>query len=89
MTERMKCTVHRCKKKEGMYLYLKEGMEPEDLPDALMKLTGWLEKSMDLELHTELKLARADVVEVMAKLEDQGFYLQMPPNLNPSMHFGD
>lgn len=89
MTETIKCIVHRCKKKDGMYLYLREGMEPEDLPEALLKLTGVLERSMTLTLSPERTLAREDVLKVMANLREQGFHLQMPPTLTPDLHYGD
>jgi uncharacterized protein YcgL (UPF0745 family) len=36
---------------------------------------------MDLVLHRARPLARVDVVEVMALLASQGFYLQMPPRI--------
>ncbi len=35
---------------------------------------------MDLELTRERKLARADVNQVMADLQEKGFYLQSPPS---------
>ena len=38
-----------------------------------------LELVMQLDLHAERKLARADVEQVMRELKDRGFYLQMPP----------
>ncbi len=45
----------------------------------LKRMMGTLEFVMELELSAERKLAQADVNEVMIKLEDEGFYLQMPP----------
>ena len=80
----MKCVVYRCSKKQEMYLYVPyqddEDMLLGDLPEGLIKLTGQLDKVMDLELTPERKLARADVQEVMVALEEKGFYLQSPPN---------
>ena len=37
------------------------------------------ESVMTIALTPERKLARADVNEVLAAIEEQGFYLQMPP----------
>ncbi len=34
---------------------------------------------MDLDLHGDRQLARADVQKVMEGLSTQGYYLQMPP----------
>ena len=52
----------------------------EGLPEALLKLTGNLEKIMDLELTADRKLARANTQEVITALQEKGFYLQSPPN---------
>ena len=80
----MKCAIFRCSKKVEMYLYVpfKEDEEQllDDLPDGLDKLTGQLEKVMELELSAEKKLARVNVEDVMASLTEKGFYIQMPPN---------
>lgn len=80
----MKCVIFRCDKKQEMYLYVPY-LQDEDklldgLPEALMQLTGRLEKVMELELSPERKLARADVSVVMTALQENGFYLQSPPN---------
>jgi uncharacterized protein YcgL (UPF0745 family) len=79
----MNCRIYRCAKKQEMYLYVlcdEHGdTDIEGLPAGLLKLTGNLEKAMDLELTPERKLARADVTEVMESLNEKGFYLQMPP----------
>jgi uncharacterized protein YcgL (UPF0745 family) len=80
----MKCVIFRCSKKDEMYLYVPYQEQEEkllsDLPDGLQQVTGRLEQVMELELSPERKLARANVEEVIASLEDKGFYLQMPPN---------
>jgi len=79
----MKCVIFRCSKKVEMYLYvpLKDDEEAllDDLPEGLEKLTGKLEKVMELELTAERKLARAKVGDVIASLTEKGFYIQMPP----------
>lgn len=80
----MKCVIFRCSKKQEMYLYVSY-KEDEDallkgLPEELMKLTGLLEKIMDLELSPDRKLARANTQDVIAALQAKGFYLQSPPN---------
>ena len=67
-----------------MYLYVPyRDIEDEllnDLPVELSKLTGRLDKVMELELSTDRKLARANVEDVIASLKERGFYIQMPPN---------
>lgn len=79
----MKSVIFRCSKKEEMYLYVpfrEEDKLLEQLPEGLEKLTGKLEKVMELELTPERKLARVKVEDVMASLKEKGFYIQMPPN---------
>ena len=79
MTERFICSIYRSSKKQEMYLYVKKDADLADLPEVLMKQFGELSLVMDLLLHAERKLARADVATVMEKIAEQGFYLQMPP----------
>ena len=80
----MKCVIFRCSRKQEMYLYLPHNDNPdiilENVSDELKTLTGSLEKVMELELTPERKLARANVDDVIVALQEQGFYLQMPPN---------
>ena len=79
----MQCLIFRCAKKQEMYLYVPfqddEQAAIELLPEGLLKMTGRLEKVMQLNLTPERSLARADRNEVVAALNDKGFYLQMPP----------
>ncbi len=80
----MKCLIYRCSRKQEMYLYLPFQKNEEKLlaevSGELLKLTGKLEKVMELELTPERKLARANVEEVMSSLKEKDYYLQMPPN---------
>lgn len=81
MTEpdRLFCSVLRSSKKEGMYLFVERGGDFSALPEALRAAFGTPAHSMDLLLRPGIKLARAQVEEVMAAIREQGFYLQMPP----------
>ena len=80
----MRCVIFRCSKKDEMYLYVPhkncEDKLLDDLPAGLSNLTGRLYKVMELDLSVERKLARANVEDVIASLEERGFYIQMPPN---------
>ncbi len=80
MTEvRQKCWIYRSSRKDEMYLYLAKKDEFEVVPEALLNLMGKVVLVMELELHPERRLARADVAQVMADLADRGFHLQLPP----------
>jgi len=77
----MRCTVYRSPCKEYTYLYLALGVKPEDLPEELKARFGEPEAIMLLDLSRTEKLANADIATVSKKLEEDGFYLQMPPEL--------
>lgn len=72
-------SIYRCSKKEGMYLYVDKAKGTEDLPAALLKQCGKLELAMTIMIEQGKKLARADSTKVLQAIEENGFYLQMPP----------
>jgi uncharacterized protein YcgL (UPF0745 family) len=71
--------IFKSKRKQEMYLYVDQGKGLEDVPADLLARFGEPERVMTLLLDHERKLARADAAEVLAKIDKQGFYLQMPP----------
>ncbi len=73
----MKTFIYRASKKPDSYLYIVRQDDFADVPEPLLKALGKLELAMELELHSERKLARADVDKVRKALQEQGFYLQM------------
>jgi uncharacterized protein len=73
------CQIYRSPKEEGMYLYVKKEEGLTRIPDELLSLFGKPQPAMVLLLTPEKKLARVSVEKVVASLELQGFYLQMPP----------
>jgi len=62
-----------------MYLYVDKGKNLDELPEVLLKKFGEPESLMLLPLKADRKLARADAAQVLAAIDEQGFYLQMPP----------
>jgi len=80
----MKCHIYRSRKKDEVYLFL---CQRDDFSVVPAELMTWFVNPIyvfELELTQERKLARVDVVTVMAALEKDGFYLQMPPSKKPS-----
>lgn len=73
------CVVYRCSKQDQMYLYLRAGLDPSALPEALRQRAGRFTEVMQLTLSPERKLARVDVTRVMQRLQTEGWFLQMPP----------
>ena len=76
--------IYRSGKKEGLYLYVKKEQDLSELPEILLKNFGKAEFAMRILLTADKKLARVDVSDVYAALDEQGFFLQMPPVITPS-----
>lgn len=75
------CAIYKTKKRDGLYLYVKEQDDFSDVPAEVMQQFPEPEHVFDLELSAERSLAREDVIVVMKNLVIQGFHLQMPPKL--------
>ena len=73
------CWIYRSSRKDELYVYLRAKDGFADLPEGLRTLLGTPTFVMDLELHRDRQLARADVQTVIEGLRSQGYYLQMPP----------
>ena len=86
-SQKILCSIYRSPKKEGMYIYVPKKELFEQVPDALLKQMGEPGHVMDLLLTPDRKLARVDVIEVMKHINEQGFYLQMPPGDPKDMVF--
>ncbi|MDX1655194.1 MAG: YcgL domain-containing protein [Candidatus Competibacteraceae bacterium] len=75
----MNCAIYKSPRKADTYLFVACKDDFSAVPDALLKVLGQPIHVMDLELTPERKLARADTAEVLRHLQEQGWYLQMPP----------
>lgn len=75
----MQCVVYKSLQQFDYYLFVERADDFSRLPDGLKSLLGELQPVVSLDLEDGSKLARADVAEVMSKLREQGYYLQMPP----------
>jgi uncharacterized protein YcgL (UPF0745 family) len=78
----MSCRIYRSDRLAYTYLYLAEGKELADLPEALHESFGSAEFVMELDLAQRTRLAQANIEIVKASLQAQGFYLQLPPELS-------
>lgn len=79
------CSVYRSPKHEGMYLYVLKAQELSKVPEDLLTRFGQPQHAMTLVLSLERTLARADITKVMAAIDEQGFYLQLPPQPDQTM----
>lgn len=57
------CIVYRCACQDE--IYLRADLQPENLPEVLLCLTGRLTRTMELTLTRERRLARVDVEQVL------------------------
>lgn len=73
------CAIYRSAKKADTYLYVEQENDFTRVPQALLDMLGPLTLVMSLELNSQRKLAQADIVQVIQRLQQQGYYLQMPP----------
>ena len=75
----MLCVIYKSAKKAQMYLFVKTRDDFSLVPKALMTMFGTPTLVTLTNLATKTKLAFADLEKVKVNLNDQGFYLQLPP----------
>ncbi len=75
--------VYRSKLRQGTYLFVDAQEQFERVPEALARHFGPAVEAMELELTPQRKLANASAVEVLESIESSGFYLQLPPEVDP------
>jgi len=78
--------VYRSSRRAQMYLFVDATEDLERVPEMLMRHFGRPVEAMQLDLHAERKLARADAGVVLERIEAEGFYLQMPPPLESEVN---
>lgn len=76
---RVLCSIYKSSKKDEMYLYVPKADGLKQVPEVLLSVFGTPRHVTDMMLTPERKLGRADIAQVLAKLAEQGFYLQLPP----------
>ena len=77
----MRCKILCSDKKPWHYIYLAEGTEFDQLPAALQQQFPDPREIMQLDLERRKRLAHADIAVVRKRLEAQGYYVQLPPEL--------
>lgn len=84
----MHCDIYKFSKKDDLYVYIARPNYPNDtdeikdwlgiLPKDFRKALGRETFVMHLDLATVPKLARVNKDDVVAKLTEQGYFVQMP-----------
>jgi len=75
----MQCVVYKSNKKMDTYLFVEKEDEFERVPDSLLSILGELELVMSVDLDKRDKLAQADPQQIKTSLNEQGYFLQLPP----------
>ncbi len=75
----MHCVIYKGNRKTDCYLYVQKKDDFTEVPASLLSMLGELEFIMNLDLAGRNKLGYADIEEVRRLLDEQGFFLQMPP----------
>ena len=83
----MICYIYRSNIKSEMYLYTITKDEFSNIPPPLLKAFGRPEFSIMINLDKRDKLARVDIVKVREHLDEEGYYLQMPPTIFADQNF--
>jgi uncharacterized protein YcgL (UPF0745 family) len=78
------CTVYRSSREAGLYLYVKREEALTKVPPELLGKFGATSEVLTMKLTPERKLARAKAADVLAAIAEKGFYLQLPPDFNPT-----
>ncbi|WLD59533.1 YcgL domain-containing protein [Salinispirillum sp. LH 10-3-1] len=82
MTKQM-ISIYKSSKRDETYVYVLRKDALTRVPEELLELFGKPIKVTDMLLTPERKLARAKAETVLLALDEQGFYLQMPPPKEP------
>ena len=89
MNQKPRCWIYKSSRKDEMYLYLPVKENFDDVPDVLLKKFGTPLFVFELELDSGRKLARTSIEQVLSDFAQQGFHLQMPPDLKPDLYHGN
>lgn len=74
------CEVFRSPRRADTYLYVQRSEGLARVPEALLERFGEPQSVLTLLLEPTRKLARVNALDVLVAIDDQGFYLQLPPD---------
>ncbi|MDC2888474.1 YcgL domain-containing protein [Psychrosphaera algicola] len=73
------CTVYKSSKKAETFLYVEKADDFSRVPEPLMAIMGPPTLVMTMDLDKRQKLGQADLTRVKNEIQENGFYLQIPP----------
>ena len=76
--QNMLCAIYKSKQKPASYLYIAKREDFSQVPEVLLNHFGKPELVMMFNLLGSKSLHNVDCNEVLEKIKQQGFYLQIP-----------
>ena len=80
----MEVAVFKTERRPDTFLFLPEGLAPNEWPDGLEEIFMPAEKVLSLTLTAEQPLAAQSATRVMEEIAVKGYFLQLPPQSSPS-----
>jgi uncharacterized protein YcgL (UPF0745 family) len=77
------CTIYRGNRESELYIYVNRAEGLARVPEELLARFGSISEVMTIKLTPQRKLARAKAPDVLAAIAAQGFYIQLPPQMQP------
>ena len=77
----MKVFVYRSSKKEGLFVFVLDEERISTLPAPLVHQLGDPSLALTFDLHADRKLGTEDATEVITNLENNGYHVQMPKDI--------
>jgi uncharacterized protein len=73
------CDIYKSRKKDETYLYVTRADGLTKVPEALLEQFGTPVLAMTMIITPEKKFARVEASRVLEQMQQNGFYLQIPP----------
>ena len=80
----MEVEVFKTARRPDTFLFLPEGLPPNEWPDGLEAVFMPAEKVLSLTLTAEQRLAAQSATRVMEEIAAKGYFLQLPPQPSTS-----
>lgn len=81
------CTIFKSNREQELYVYVPQEQGVENIPEALLERMGQLSEVMTINISPDRKLARAEATKVLGEIDENGFYLQLPPDISGQVLF--
>jgi len=77
----MECSIYKGKRNPDHYIFLPADTSISDIPANILQMMGELTLVMNLNITKDTILAQSDPVNVLAMINEKGFFIQIPPKI--------